>query len=122
MTEQFKRTETGLPVLRLRKGKEESLQRFHPWVFSGALVRMPEESDGIEEGDLVAVAASDGRIIGTGHFQIGSIAVRMLSFDPAEAIDAEFFRSRLGQALELRRALGLPNAENFVLWVVLGVG
>lgn len=122
MTEQFKRTETGLPVLRLRKGKEESLQRFHPWVFSGALVRMPEESDGIEEGDLVAVAASDGRIIGTGHFQIGSIAVRMLSFDPAEAIDAEFFRSRLGQALELRRALGLPNAETDAFRLVHGEG
>ena len=84
------RTAKSLPVLRLRRGKEESLDRFHPWVFSGALIRMPEERDGIEEGDLVAVAASDGRIIGTGHFQIGSIAVRMLSFDADEDIDAAF--------------------------------
>lgn len=60
----------------LRKGKEESLLRFHPWVFSGAIDILP---DGLEEGDTVTVTASDGRLLGTGHFQIGSIAVRMLS-------------------------------------------
>ena len=64
--------------LRLKRGKEESLDRFHPWVFSGALAEpLPE---GLEEGETVRVTASDGRVIGVGHFQIGSIAVRILDF------------------------------------------
>lgn len=116
------RTAKSLPVLRLRRGKEESLDRFHPWVFSGALIRMPEERDGIEEGDLVAVAASDGRIIGTGHFQIGSIAVRMLSFDADEDIDAAFFRTRLSDALAMRRAIGLPSENTDAFRLVHGEG
>lgn len=116
------RTAKSLPVLRLRRGKEESLDRFHPWVFSGALIRMPEERDGIEEGDLVAVAASDGRIIGTGHFQIGSIAVRMLSFDADEDIDAAFFRTRLSDALTMRRAIGLPSESTDAFRLVHGEG
>ncbi len=95
------------PVITLRRGKEESLDRFHPWVFSGAIYSLPE---GLEEGDTVIVAAADSRVIGVGHFQIGSIAVRMLDFsaEPAE-IDADFFRSRLSQALAMRRALGLDR-------------
>ncbi|MDE6134520.1 MAG: class I SAM-dependent rRNA methyltransferase, partial [Muribaculaceae bacterium] len=122
MKEQITRTDAGLPLLKLRRGKEESLDRFHPWVFSGALVRMPDEADGIEEGDLVAVAAADGRIIGSGHFQIGSIAVRMLSFDPSEAIDSEFYRRRLAQAFDLRKALGLPSADTDAFRLVHGEG
>ena len=74
------------PIRKLCKGKEESLDRFHPWVFSGAIKNLP---DGIEEGDLVSVAASDGRIIGCGQFQIGSIDVRMLIFGEGE-VDAAF--------------------------------
>lgn len=116
------KTDAGLPLLTLRKGKEESLDRFHPWVFSGALTYMPQDGDGIEEGDLVAVAASDGRIIGTGHFQIGSIAVRMLSFDPDETIDTDFYHSRLLQAVALRRALGLPNENTDAFRLVHGEG
>ena len=111
MKNRIAKTDAGLPLLTLRKGKEESLDRFHPWVFSGALTFMPQDGDGIDEGDLVAVAAADGRIIGTGHFQIGSIAVRMLSFDPSEAIDADFFRDRLMQAYALRRALEIGRAH-----------
>ncbi len=111
-----------LPELRLRKGKEESLLRFHPWVFSGALTHMPSETDGIDEGDLVRVVAADGRAIGTGHFQIGSIAVRMLSFDPEEAVDAGFYRRRLAQALSLRRAIGLPSATTDAYRLVHGEG
>ena len=115
-------TNGTLPQLRLRKGKEESLDRFHPWVFSGALTRMPSEADGIEEGDLVSVVASDGRVIGTGHFQIGSIAVRMLTFDASEAIDADFYRRRLAQALSLRRAIGLPSPDTDAYRLVHGEG
>ena len=79
---------TNYPILRLKRGKEESLDRFHPWVFSGALTAMPSD---IDEGDLVRIVASDGRTIGVGHFQIGSIAVRMLAFDDIE-IGAAFYR------------------------------
>ncbi|MDE6467404.1 MAG: class I SAM-dependent rRNA methyltransferase [Muribaculaceae bacterium] len=111
-----------MKTLTLRRGKEDSLDRFHPWVFSGALTRMPQEGDGIDEGDLVYVAASDGRVIGTGHFQIGSIAVRMLSFDAAEVIDDRFYRSRLEQALRLRDALGLRKADNTAFRLVHGEG
>lgn len=112
----------GLPVLTLRKGKEDSLDRFHPWVFSGALTRMPSDGDGVEEGDLVAVSASDGRMIGLGHFQIGSIAVRMLTFNPDEAIDADFYSRRLNQAFVMRQSLGLPNASTDAFRLVHGEG
>lgn len=111
-----------LPILKLRRGKEESLDRFHPWVFSGALVQMPDENSGIEEGDLVRVVASDGREIGTGHFQIGSIAVRMLSFDPSEAVDEDFYRRRLREAFTLRQALGLMREDNTAFRLVHGEG
>lgn len=112
----------NIKTLTLRRGKEDSLDRFHPWVFSGALTRMPQEGDGIDEGDLVYVAASDGRVIGTGHFQIGSIAVRMLSFDAAEVIDDRFYRLRLEHALRLRDALGLRKADNTAFRLVHGEG
>ncbi len=112
----------GLPLLKLRKGKEESLDRFHPWVFSGALVRMPQDGDGIEEGDLVTVAAYDGRVIGTGHFQIGSIAVRMLTFDESEAIDESFYRSRIADAFRMRRILGLPSEQTSAFRLIHGEG
>ena len=104
--------------LRLRRGKEESLDRFHPWVFSGALVAMPDD---IDEGDLVNIETSDGRRIGTGHFQIGSIAVRMLTFGD-ENIDDEFYRRRLEEALRLRRALGLIRSDNDAYRLIHGEG
>ncbi len=108
----------NIPTLRLRRGKEESLDRFHPWVFSGALVAMP---DNIDEGDLVYVEAADGRRIGTGHFQIGSIAVRMLSFGD-EPIDEDFYGRRLAEALKLRRTLGLVRPDNDAYRLVHGEG
>ncbi len=107
-----------IKTLRLRRGKEESLDRFHPWVFSGALVAMPDD---IDEGDLVFVETSDGRRIGTGHFQIGSIAVRMLTFGD-EVIDDNFYRRRLAEALRLRRALGLVRPDNDAYRLVHGEG
>lgn len=113
----------GLPVLRLRKGKEESLSRLHPWVFSGALVHMPQPSEGeIEEGDLVVIADHSGKIIGTGHFQVGSIAVRMLSFNAEEDIDENFYASRIADAFAMRKALGLPSEATNAFRLVHGEG
>ncbi len=106
-------------TLRLKRGKEESLDRFHPWVFSGALAEpLP---DGLEEGDTVTVETSNGRLVGVGHFQIGSIAVRILDFAATE-INAEFFRSRLQQALRLRQALQLARPDNNAYRLVHGEG
>ena len=108
-----------MKVLRLKKGKEESLDRFHPWVFSGALADCIP--DGIEEGDIVGVEASDGRFIGVGHYQIGSIAVRILDFSD-RTIDESFFAERLGEAFRLRQALGLQRPDNNAFRLVHGEG
>ena len=109
---------TAYPEVRLRPGKDASLQRFHPWVFSGAIARLPK---GIEEGDLVRVVTADGTVAGVGHYQIGSIAVRMLSFED-EVIDSEFYARRLEQALALRQALGLAREDNNTYRLVHGEG
>ncbi|MDE7396736.1 MAG: class I SAM-dependent rRNA methyltransferase [Muribaculum sp.] len=106
------------PIVTLKRGKEESLQRLHPWVFSGAIATLP---DGVEEGDLVAVHSHDGRKIGVGDFQIGSIAVRILEWGDA-TIDSEFFARRLYEALTLRRALGLVRPDNNAFRLVHGEG
>ena len=102
----------------LKRGKEESLQRFHPWVFSGAIAAA---DDTLEEGDLVTVYAHDGALIGNGHFQIGSIAVRMLTFDDS-AIDERFFAKRLNDAYAVRQALGLRRDDNNAYRLVHGEG
>lgn len=110
-------------TLRLKRGKEESLDRFHPWVFSGAIANLPQPgSNEIEEGETVIVTASDGRFLGQGHYQIGSIAVRMLTFDPSEAVDEGLYRRRILQAVELRRALGLPRPDTDAYRLVHGEG
>lgn len=101
----------------LKRGKEESLKRFHPWVFSGAIARM----DKVEEGDLVTVYDHEGNLIGNGHFQIGSIAVRILSFDDTE-IDGNFFLNRLAEAYKMRKALGLLRPDNNAFRLVHGEG
>ena len=106
------------PVVHLKRGKEESLDRFHPWVFSGAIAQLPQS---IEEGDIVKVLASDGRILGVGHFQIGSIAVRMLSFSDIE-IGSEFYHEALSRAWALRKALGLVRPDNTAFRLVHGEG
>ncbi len=87
----------------LKRGKEESLLRFHPWVFSGAIQRM---DDGISEGETVRVVTGQGDFIAVGHYQQGSIAVRVLTFSDV-AIDHQFWTARLRSALQLREALGL---------------
>lgn len=87
----------------LKRGKEESLLRFHPWIFSGAISHMDK---GIEEGDIVRVITDQGSFIAVGHYQIGSIAVRVLSFRDI-TIDDSFWKSRLQAALDVRMSLGL---------------
>lgn len=105
-------------TIQLKRGKEESLDRFHPWLFSGAIASLP---DGIEEGDIVKVITQDRRLIGVGHYQIGSIAVRMLDFADT-TIDDLFYTSRLKAALELRKALGLDRPDNNAYRLVHGEG
>ena len=102
----------------LKRGKEESLKRLHPWVFSGAIDRW---DDSIEEGDLVSVYSHDGKLIGNGHFQIGSISVRILTFGN-DCIDETFFSQRLRTALELRKALNLLREDNTSFRLVHGEG
>ena len=103
----------------LKAGKEESLKRFHPWVFSGAIARVEGEP---EEGEIVDVYTSKKEFIACGHFQIGSIAVRVLTFRQEE-IDREFWKRRLAVALDLRRSLGLvDNPENNTYRLVHGEG
>ncbi|MBR3658614.1 MAG: class I SAM-dependent rRNA methyltransferase [Bacteroidaceae bacterium] len=92
----------------LKRGKEESLLRFHPWVFSGAIADIKGEPD---EGDVVDVYTHEGKWIAVGHIQVGSIAVRVLSFKH-EPIDADFWYRRLSVAFELRRSLGLTDRED----------
>ncbi len=102
----------------LKRGKEESLQRFHPWVFSGAIAAA---DDSIEEGDLVTVYSHDGTLIGNGHSQIGSIAVRMLTFDDT-AIDDALYEQRIRDAYQMRQALGLEREDNNAYRLVHGEG
>ena len=89
----------------LNKGKEQSLKRFHPWVFSGAIKKISSE---VQEGDLVRVVSNSNEFLGIGHYQIGSIAVRILSFKDVE-IDRSFWKQLLGEAVNLRASLGLLN-------------
>ena len=89
----------------LRRGKEESLKRFHPWIFSGAVERMDE---GIEEGDVVDVITSGGDFIARGHFQRGSIMVRVLTFND-EPIDEGFWQQRLRVAYDVRQKIGFGS-------------
>jgi 23S rRNA (cytosine1962-C5)-methyltransferase len=91
----------------LKPKKEESILRFHPWVFSGAIQRIEGKP---EEGDLVEVLGCDGQFLALGHYQIGSIAVRILTFKPAE-IDRNFWIDRIRTAYELRQTLGLVGTD-----------
>lgn len=91
----------------LKKGREESLKRFHPWVFSGAIAQIVGES---AEGDVVEVYGQDGKFLAAGHYQIGSIAVRVLSFESG-VINADCWKSMLSRALAVRIATGLADSE-----------
>ena len=88
-------------TVHLKKGKEESLGRFHPWVFSGAIHHIDGHP---EEGDVVRVVSADGRFLAVGHIQIGSIAVRVLSFEDI-TIDGRFWKARLSAAYNARKSI-----------------
>ena len=96
----------------LKRGREESLRRFHPWVFSGAIAEIQGNP---AEGDMVSVHSSDGGILAYGHYQIGSIAVRVLSFDDS-ALHPDFWEVMLSRALQMRVSCGLhsesPSSTN----------
>lgn len=102
----------------LKKGKEESLLRRHPWVFSGAIARSPAT---IEEGDRVEVRSAEGKLLGRGHYQIGSISVRMLTFG-AEPLTDFIFQERLRNAFVLRKSLGLIRPDNDCYRLIHGEG
>ena len=103
----------------LKKGKEESLLRFHPWIFSGAISHI---DDGITEGETVRVITRSGDFIAVGHWQIGSIAVRVLSFKDI-VIDDAFWRERLTSALTMRQSIGIAdNPHNNTFRLVHGEG
>lgn len=103
----------------LKGGKEESLLRFHPWIFSGAIHHTDE---GIEEGDTVRVISSKGNFIAVGHYQIGSITVRVLSFRDI-VVDDEFWASRFEAALQMRLHIGIAdNPQNNTYRLIHGEG
>ena len=103
----------------LKRGKEESLQRFHPWVFSGAIASFEQDP---EEGEVVEVYTSNKEFIATGHYQIGSIMVRVLSFNQ-EPIDQAFYEKRLATAYDVRKCIGVAeNPENNTYRLVHGEG
>ena len=103
----------------LKKGKEESLLRFHPWIFSGAISHI---DDGITEGETVRVITRSGDFIAVGHWQIGSIAVRVLSFKDI-VIDDAFWCERLTSALTMRQSIGIAdNPHNNTFRLVHGEG
>ena len=104
----------------LKPGKEESLKRFHPWVFSGAIARIDGKP---EEGEIIEVYTSKKDFIARGHFQIGSIAVRVLTFREDETIDNSFWRRKLATAREMRRSIGLiGRTDNNTYRLVHGEG
>ena len=102
----------------LKKNKEESILRHHPWVFSGAIASM---DNGIEEGEMVEVFSSKGEKLATGHYQIGSIAVRILEFGE-NILPVDFYESRLSSAFNLRKALDLVRTDNNCYRLVHGEG
>ena len=102
----------------LKRGKEESLKRFHPWVFSGAIHHMSEEP---AEGEIVEVFSSEGDYVATGHFEIGSIMVRVLSFDH-EDIDQAFYERRIAIAKDVRMRIGVMKDDNNTYRLVHGEG
>ena len=95
-----------MTTITLKPRKDESVRRFHPWIFSGAIAKIDGHAT---EGDLVRVVDCNGHFLAIGHYQIGSIAVRILSFVDTD-IDTQFYRQRIAEAYAMRQALGLTNA------------
>ena len=114
-----------MTTILLKPHKEESVQRFHPWVFSGAIARIILDADHRasepEEGELVRVLSSSQQVLGVGHWQIGSIAVRLLAFRTDE-LPATFWYDRIAAAYTMRRRIGLISKDNTVYRLVHGEG
>ncbi len=102
----------------LHPRKEESLKRFHPWVFSGAIAKTGQ---GIQEGDIVRVFSASGEFLGVGHYQVGSISVRILSFTD-ETINEDFYTRRISSAYRMRMKIGLLHAGNNTFRLIHGEG
>jgi len=102
----------------LKPKKEGSILRFHPWVFSGAIMRIDGKP---AEGDLVQVLSADGQFLAIGHYQIGSIAVRIISFEN-QNIDEDFWSKKIENAFLLRKNLGLISEKNNTYRLVHGEG
>lgn len=109
----------------LKPHKEESLLRFHPWVFSGAIRSIQLDADyphaQPQEGEVVQVVGSNGKVLGVGHYQIGSIAVRILAFGVSE-LPQDFWQERIRAAYNVRQSLGLITTENNTYRLVHGEG
>jgi len=109
----------NLPIVKLKPGKEQSLKRYHPWVFSGAIQSINQD---VNEGDLVKVTDSRGEFLAIGHYQIGSITVRIISFTDIE-INQQFWNNKIQSAYELRKMLGLAESKiNNVYRLIHGEG
>ncbi len=106
------------PLLTIAKGKEHSIERKHPWVFSGALASDTTE---LQDGDLVCLTTKKQQILGIGHFQHATISVRILSFD-YETIDEAFYERRLSNAYQLRLRIGLLSPNNNIFRLCHGEG
>ena len=102
----------------LKPKKEESLRRFHPWVFSGAIQHIKGKP---KEGEIVEIFDSNGNFLAVGHYQIGSIAVRILSFEQ-QPIDRSFWENKIRRAYEVRQSLGLISATNNTYRLIHGEG
>lgn len=102
----------------IRKGREKSIQRRHPWVFSGSLHSL---GNGVEDGDVVCVKDKDGSVLGMGHYQAGSLALKMLCFEKRD-INQQWFNERIQLAFSHRQALNLPNEETNAFRLIHGEG
>ena len=114
-----------MTTIYLKPHKEESLERFHPWVFSGAIARVvldaAHKASAPEEGELVSVLSSSGKVLGVGHWQIGSIAVRILAFGVAE-LPVDFWNERIRAAYRVRESIGLIRPDNNTFRLIHGEG
>ncbi|MDR0560131.1 MAG: class I SAM-dependent rRNA methyltransferase [Prevotellaceae bacterium] len=99
--------------LYLKKGREDSIKRYHPWIFSGAIKYI--DAANTEEGGVVEIYSSHGEFLGRGHYQTGSISVRILTFED-ENIDGQFFKNRISEAYSLRKKIGLINNPNITAY------
>lgn len=96
------------PIIKLRKGKDEAVRRYHPWIFSGAI---ETAAPNLQAGDTVTVVDSKNNVLGTGFAEAGNIAVKILAFENRK-IDADFWKERLAKAFELRKMMGLTDNEH----------